>query len=105
MKTTIRKFTYFLTSCLLGCSVQAQRGPQDTWYETGKVALPTNCDPYDLIVTPEGTLLLSDYGNDKIHELEANGSLIRSFGSLGSGNGQFNNPIELAIGPGIVESM
>jgi streptogramin lyase len=100
MKTTIRKFTYFLTSCLLGCSVQAQRGPQDTWYETGKVALPTNCDPYDLIVTPEGTLLLSDYGNDKIHELEANGSLIRSFGSLGSGNGQFNNPIELAIGPG-----
>ena len=100
MKTTIRKFTYFLTSCLLGCSVQAQRGPQDTWYETGKVALPTNCDPYDLIVTPEGTLLLSDYGNDKIHELEANGTLIRSFGSLGSGNGQFNNPIELAIGPG-----
>ena len=99
MNTTIQKFTIFFTTCLLGCSVQAQRGPQDTWYETGKVALPTNCDPCDLIVTPEGTLLLSDYGNDKIHELEANGTLIRSFGSLGSGNGQFNNPIELAIGP------
>ena len=63
------------------------------------MALPSNCDPYDLIVTPEGTLLLSDYGNDKIHELEANGTLITSFGSYGSGNGQFNNPTELAIGP------
>ena len=99
MNTTIQKFTLLFATCLLGCSVQAQRGPQDTWYETGKVPLPTNCDPGDLIVTPEGTLLLSDYGNDKIHELEANGTLIRSFGSLGSGNGQFNNPIELAIGP------
>ncbi len=98
MNTTIHKFTLFFTACLLTCSVQAQRGPQDTWYETGNVALPANCDPYDLIVTPEGTLLLSDYGNDKIHEFEANGTLIRSFGSLGSGNGQFNNPTELAIG-------
>jgi len=98
MNTTIHKFALFFTTCLLACSVLAQRGPQDTWYETGKVALPTNCDPYDLIVTPEGTLLLSDYGNDKIHEFEANGTLIRSFGSLGSGNGQFNNPTELAIG-------
>jgi hypothetical protein len=101
MRTKIQSLAFCLTACLLSCSQSwAQRGPQDTWYETGKVALPTNCDPYDLIVTPEGTLLLSDYGNDKIHELEANGTLISSFGSLGSGNGQFNNPIELAIGPG-----
>ena len=100
MNTTIHKFTLFFTTCLLACWVQAQRGPQDTWYETGKVALPTNCDPHDLIVTPEGTLLLTDVGNDKIHELEANGTLIRSFGSLGSGNGQFTDPVELAIGPG-----
>jgi hypothetical protein len=100
MNTTIHKFTLFFTTCLLTCSVLAQRGPQDTWYETGKVALPANCDPHDLIVTPEGTLLLTDVGNDKIHELEANGTLIRSFGSLGSGNGQFTDPVELAIGPG-----
>ena len=84
MNTTIHKFTLFFTTCLLACSVLAQRGPQDTWYETGKVALPANCDPHDLIVTPEGTLLLTDVGNDKIHEFEANGTLIRSFGSLGT---------------------
>lgn len=100
MNTTIRKFTYFLTACLLGCSVGwSQRGPQDTWYETGRVALPNNCDPYDIISTQEGTLLVSDIGNDKIHELDENGSLIRSFGSRGTGNGQFTDPVELAIGP------
>ena len=40
-----------------------------------------NCDPHDLIVTQEGTILLTDVGNDKIHELDENGTLIRSFGS------------------------
>ena len=99
MNTTIRKFTYFLTACLLGCSIGwSQRGPQDTWYETGRVALPSGCDPHDLIVTQEGTLLLTDVGNDKIHELDENGSLIRSFGSRGTANGQFTDPVELAIG-------
>jgi len=98
MNTTIRKFTYFLTACLLGCSIGwSQRGPQDTWYETGRVALPSNYAIRDLIITPEGTILLSDEGNDKIHELDENGSLIRSFGGLGSGNGQFNNPSGMAI--------
>ena len=99
MNTTIRKFTYLLTACLLGCSIGwSQRGPQDTWYETGRVALPSGCDPHDLIVTQEGTLLLTDVGNDKIHELDENGSLIRSFGSRGTANGQFTDPVELAIG-------
>ena len=100
MNTTIRKFTYFLTACLLGCSIGwSQRGPQDTWYETDRVPLPSNCDPYDIISTQEGTLLVTDIGNDKIHELDENGSLIRSFGSRGTGNGQFTDPVELAIGP------
>ncbi len=100
MNTTIHKFTFLFTTCLLACSVLAQRGPQDTWYETGRVPLPLNCDPHDLIVTQEGTILLTDVGNDKIHEFEANGTLIRSFGSAGTGEGQFTNPVELAIGPG-----
>jgi sugar lactone lactonase YvrE len=100
MNTKIRSFAFCLTACLLACSQSwSQRGPQDTWYETGRVALPNNCDPYDIISTQEGTLLVSDIGNDKIHELDENGSLIRSFGSLGTGDGQFTDPVELAIGP------
>ena len=100
MHTSIRQFVIILTICLLtGFVCWGQRGPQDTWYETGSVPLPANCDPHDLIVTPEGTLLVSDTTNDNIHELDENGSLIRSFGSAGSGDGQFNNPSEMAIGP------
>ena len=101
MKSKTIRFLSFLIPCLLACSQSwAQRGPQDTWYETARVALPSGCSPQDLIVTPEGTLLLTDSGNDKIHELEANGSLIHSFGSTaGSADGQFNDPLELAIGP------
>jgi hypothetical protein len=88
-----------LLTLVFATHLHAQRGPQDTWYESARVPMPSGCSPHDLIVTPEGTLLLTDTGNDKIHELEANGSLIRSFGSPGSGNGQFNNPVELAMGP------
>ena len=100
MNTKIRSFAFCLTACLLACSQSwAQRGPQDTWYEIGRVVMPNNCDPCDIISTQEGTLLVSDTGNDKIHELDENGSLIRSFGSAGNGNGQFSDPIELAIGP------
>lgn len=79
--------------------VHAQRGPQDNWYITDRVAMPSGCSPSDLLVTPDGKILLTDTGNDKIHELQADGTLIRSFGSRGSGNGQFNNPMELAMGP------
>ena len=100
MNTTIRKFTYFLTACLLGCSIGwSQRGPQDTWYETGRVALPSNCDPYDIIATPEGTLLITDAYRDKIAELNESGAVIKWIGSRGTGNGQFTDPAELAIGP------
>jgi hypothetical protein len=98
MNTKIRSFAFCLTACLLACSQSwAQRGPQDTWYETSRVAMPSGCNPQDLIVTPEGTLLLSDAGNHKIHELDENGSLLNSFGSLGSANGQFNNPLEMVL--------
>ena len=61
--------------------------------------MPSGCNPNDLIVTAEHTLLLADAGNDKIYELDENGSSIRNFGSAGSGNSQFNDPTELVIGP------
>ena len=105
MHTSIRQSVVILTICLLaGFICWGQRGPQDTWYETGRGPLPENCDPHGLIITPEGTLLISDTTNDNIHELDENGSLIRSFGSFGTSDGQFQEPTELAIGPKI-ESM
>ena len=101
MNNIIQPLIKILIICLFGMQICfAQRGPQDTWYERARVAMPSGCSPHDLIVTPEGTLLLSDGGNHKIHELDENGSLIRSFGLQGTGNGRFNSPIEIAIGPG-----
>jgi len=100
MNTTIRKFTYFLTANLLVCSIGwSQRGPQDTWYVSGERTLPNNCDPYDIIATPEGTLLITDAYRDKIAELNESGAVIKWIGSRGTGNGQFTDPAELAIGP------
>lgn len=100
MHASIRQSVVILTICFLTAFIcWGQRGPQDTWYETGSVPLPANCDPRDLIVTLEGTLLLCDAANNKIHELDENGSLIRSFGTGGAGDGQFNQPFEIVIGP------
>ena len=76
MNTKIRSFAFCLIACLLACSQSwAQRGPQDTWYETGRVVMPTNCDPCDIMFNTRRKLLVSDIGNDKIHELDENGSL------------------------------
>jgi len=97
--TVVMKFKILIFLIPFLSLLHGQRGPQDTWYEAARVPMPSGCSPHDLIVTPEGTLLLTDTNNDKIHELEANGTLIRSFGAPGSGNGQFNNPVELAMGP------
>ena len=100
MNTKTRSFAFCLTACLLACSQSwAQRGPQDTWYEEQSVALPTNCDPYDIIVLPGGNLLLTDVYRDKLLELSPTGSIVKWYGSRGTGNGQFTDPAELAIGP------
>jgi hypothetical protein len=100
MNTKIRSFAFSLTACLLVCCQSwAQRGPQDTWYETRQVALPNNCDPYDIIVLPGGNLLLTDVYRDKLLELSPTGSIVKWYGSRGTGNGQFQEPAELAIGP------
>ncbi|MDA7791130.1 NHL repeat-containing protein [Opitutales bacterium] len=102
MKNKVQLYSlkkFLITALPLLVLLHAQRGPQDNWYITDRVAMPSGCSPYDLLVTPDGKILLADTGNDKIHELQADGTLIRSFGSRGSGNGQFNNPVELAVGP------
>jgi hypothetical protein len=57
-------------------SLHAQKGPQDNWYITDRVAMPSGCSPHDPLVTPDGNILLISTGNDKIHELQADGTLI-----------------------------
>jgi len=49
--------------------------------------------PFDVAVTPDGgTISVSDSGNNRIQQFDANGNFTVSFGSSGSDVGQFNMP-------------
>jgi DNA-binding beta-propeller fold protein YncE len=55
--------------------------------------------PYDVQPDALGDLYVADTHNDRIQEFSPTGRLIRSFGSHGSGDGQFFSPRGLAIDP------
>ena len=46
----------------------------------------------DSVLSAENTILLCDTVGDQIFEVDLNGTLLRSFGKNGSGDGEFNNP-------------
>ena len=54
--------------------------------------------PSDIAVAPNGDILVSDgYGNSSVHRFTPNGDHISSFGSPGSGPGQFRVPHSLRV--------
>ncbi len=56
--------------------------------------------PRDILVLPDGNVLVADTGNKRIVKLSgADGSLLGAYGSDGTGQGQFNEPVGLALGP------
>ncbi|MGA2285235.1 MAG: flippase activity-associated protein Agl23 [Dehalococcoidia bacterium] len=56
--------------------------------------------PRDLLVLPDGNVLVADTGNKRIVDLKAaDGTLAGAFGTSGSDQGQFNEPVGLALGP------
>jgi DNA-binding beta-propeller fold protein YncE len=63
-------------------------------------ALPGRLDlPYDVAPDALGDVYVADTHNDRIQEFSPTGRLIRSFGSRGSGDGQFWQPRGVAIDP------
>ena len=56
-----------------------------------------NYTPEDVTVDVAGRINVTDSGNDGVQVFQANGDYFGRFGSLGSSNGQFNNPREIAI--------
>ena len=49
---------------------------------------------------PDGSVLVADTGNKRIVKLSgADGDVVTSYGTAGSGQGQFNEPVGLALGP------
>ena len=54
--------------------------------------------PTDVAIASDGSLFISDgYGNSRVVVLAADGSFVRSWGTFGSGPGQFNTPHSIAL--------
>jgi DNA-binding beta-propeller fold protein YncE len=72
--------------------------PSDTGYDGSNVASITHGGPpfnrpTNLAVAPSGDLYVSDgYGNCRVHRFSASGDLIQSWGTPGTGPGEFNLP-------------
>lgn len=103
---TVRKFTpdgrLLLTLGQSGCP--AETGATTVDYRTVCRAGPPFCFPTNLALSPAGDLYVADgYGNACIHKFDALGRWQFSWGSPGSGPGQFHVPHGIAIDPaGIV---
>jgi len=48
---------------------------------------------------PFGNVYVADSGNDRVQEFDHDGTFIRQWGGTGTGDGQFTDPIDVAVGP------
>lgn len=55
--------------------------------------------PRDILVLPDGQLLVTDTGNHRMQILDNEGNFVRQVGSFGVQLGQLNEPVGLALGP------
>ena len=53
--------------------------------------------PSGLDVDSSGNVFVADTNNNRIQEFSQTGSFISTYGSVGSGNGQFHQPIDVAV--------
>ena len=49
--------------------------------------------------TPFGNVYVADSGNDRVQEFDHDGVFIRQWGTTGTEDGQFSDPIDVAVGP------
>lgn len=97
---TVKKFT--LEGKLLqtlGTSGQpADTGATSIDFRTIKHAGPPFYFPTNVAFSPEGEIYVSDgYGNSRVHKFSPDGRLLFSWGSPGSGPGEFHVPHGIAV--------
>ena len=57
-----------------------------------------NGDPYGMVAfAPDGSFYVLDAGNRRIQQFDADRTFLRAWGSFGTGPGQFNDPVGLAV--------
>lgn len=57
-------------------------------------------EPRDVVVLPDGQLVVSDFGNNRLRWFDRSRKLFRSIGGTGTGPLQFRQPCGLAVGSG-----
>ena len=67
---------------------------KDPAAETGKF-----WGPRDIAVDAEGNLYVTDTGNKRVQKFSPDGQFLGQWGGLGFGQGQFNEPVGIAISP------
>jgi DNA-binding beta-propeller fold protein YncE len=105
---TVRKFT---PGGDLLMTIGTPGSPSDTGYERGPRTIVHHVEFVDhpgppfnrctnVAVAPNGDLYVADgYGNCRVHRFSADGDLLRSWGEIGVGPGQFHLPHGIAVGP------
>jgi len=56
-------------------------------------------DTHGIAVDAQGNVFISDHQKNEIRKFDSSYNFIKRFGSSGSGDGQFNGVLEMAIGP------
>ena len=59
-------------------------------------------NPYDITVCNNGDVIVANHGGHSVEIFDATGQLKRTFGTQGSGDGQFNRPLGVCEHEGIV---
>ncbi len=61
-------------------------------------------DPYSAVggiaVSDDGSVYVLEPANRRVQQFDANGTFVRQWGRFGSANGQFLDPLDIALGPG-----
>jgi DNA-binding beta-propeller fold protein YncE len=97
---TVRRFTLDgrLLLTLGTHGVPSHTGVVNNDYRTIHQAGPPFNLPTNLALSPEGAMYVTDgYGNARVHKFSPDGRLLLSWGSPGSGPGQFHLPHGIAV--------